>query len=100
MDYHSLVELVLGSVVPIAVWLLSSKDRQQERQLDDMNAKVVDLYSKHEVDVAELSSLKTKVAEKHPQREEVRDMMTDMKLYLDSRFSSIEEGIRSLRQNK
>ena len=97
MDFHYVVELVLGIAVPVISWLLSSKAKQQEKALDTLQANITDLYGKHESDAAKLATLETKVAENHPQREEVRSMVGDLKGYLDSRFSNIEAAINSLR---
>lgn len=97
MDFHYLAEIIIGIAIPIFGWLLSSKDRQQEKALDTLQANITDLYGKHETDAAKLATLETKVAENHPQREEVRSMVGDLKGYLDSRFSNIEAAINSLR---
>jgi hypothetical protein len=94
MDFHYIVELVLGVAVPIISWLLSSKAKQQEKELDTLQTSILDLYSKHEADSQKLSALETKVAENHPQRDEVRSMVSDLKSYLDSRFSSLENLMR------
>ncbi len=84
---NAIIEVAGGALIAVMGYLLSKKDATQEAKIDD-------LYTKHEADAAKLQSLEVKIAENHYPKSEINQIVDSLKKYLDDRFDRIEQMSR------
>ena len=89
MEMNSIVLIVITLVFGVLGWLLSNKDA---KQADELKL----LFKKHDEDVAELTSLRIKIAEQHYQKPELDAKFNDINATLKSGFSGLEVSIREM----
>ncbi len=79
----------LGGIFSVLWWLLRQKDEKQAQDIEKMGELVKDLYAKHQEDERALYSLRIKIAENHPPKQEIEKMISDMKQHFDQRFDQL-----------
>lgn len=95
---------VVGFVLSVVLWLLKSKDQSQQRDIegigmrldktaDGLKGSIIDLYGKHEADVARLSEVEIKLASRHYEKSELDARFDRMEHNLGARLDKIAERL-------
>jgi len=94
----TLSELVLGGVFSVLWWLLRQKDEKQAQDIEKISELIKDLYLKHQEDERELYTLRIKIAENHPPKQEIEKMISDVNKRLDQLIEQISQVMVMVKQ--
>lgn len=88
-EYAGIGMFIMSGVFTVLWWLLRQKDEKQAQDIAKISELIKDLYMKHQEDERELYSLRIKIAENHPPKQEIEKMIADMKHHFDQRFDQL-----------
>ena len=91
-----MVEIIFAAVITLVIsiigYQLSKKDSQQEKEIQH-------LYAIQDADCIRLRDLELKVAQEYHNKNEIHDILNDLKTYLKERFDKIEGAIYEKRRS-
>ena len=88
-DSSTLAELAITGFFTVLWWLLKNKDSHQEKLIESLQSQITVLFTKHDIDVAELSGMKLQLAQQHY-------IKPELDLKFDKIETSIKEGMGDL----
>ena len=91
-----MVEIIFAAVITLALSIIGYQLAKKDSQQED---KIKDLYTIHTADCARLRDLELKVAQEYHNKNEIHDILNDLKTYLKERFDKIEGAIYEKRRS-
>lgn len=86
-EYIDILIFIFGLLMSIIGYLISNKVAKLEAKQDHQD-------TLHNLDVAALAELRVLIAQQHPTKDDIKDIMENLKTYLDERFNNVEQIAR------
>ena len=94
MEFKEFLGVIVGFVATILMYLLSLKDKHQQQDIDSLKGLIDDLYTKHNSDAERLQKLELDVARNNYTKEEINQMLIELKHYMCELFDQLKETIK------
>jgi uncharacterized coiled-coil protein SlyX len=95
MENKDIWAIVAGFVSLFLMYLLNLRDAHQQKDLNELKKSIDDLYSKHNSDSDRLQKLELDVARNNYTKEEINQMLVDLKNYMCELFDRLEQTIKA-----
>ncbi len=86
MNVDFLPALIAGGIFTVMWWLLRQKDAAQADQIKE-------LFNKHDADAQKLAELENTLYRRYHDKEGIKDVLENLKLFFNERFDRVEEAI-------